>query len=187
MLCSVLLGLCSDKVKMTEVSCKAPVSALQEYLMKKRLPLPSYEFSNVSDKGSPTFQCIVTALSEMAIGLGRSKSAAKHEAAENILRKFQASDRGVHYAPQANMPEFDAVSPLRQMCVERNYPYPQFEITQGGDQVAPKFTCKCSVATLSCSATSSSKKWARQLAAQAVMELVDGVSKQCGFICSSIE
>lgn len=170
-------GLCSDTVKMTEVSCKAPVSALQEYLMQKGHTPPLYEFCDTLEEGGKTFHCTVTALNEMAMGSGRSKREAKHEAADNILKKFQASDANVRYAPQASMPSVDAISELRYMCLQRNHPFPQFEIVQEIPPPAPEFTCKCSVASIVRYGTSSTKKWARQLAAQALIEIIEAVSK----------
>ena len=62
-----------------------PVGALQEYCQQKQIPFATYEFETISDG----FRCVVQALGESAISEGRSKKAAKFEAAANFLKRSQ--------------------------------------------------------------------------------------------------
>ena len=64
-----------------------PVGALQEYCQQKQLPFATYKFEAIADG----FRCVVQALGGRAIGEGRSKKAAKFEAAANFLKEAQKS------------------------------------------------------------------------------------------------
>lgn len=66
---------------------KTPVSALQELMVKRNI-IPTYEVLPTSEGVGthiPTFYCRAIAMGVAAIGKGRTKKEAKHEAARLVL------------------------------------------------------------------------------------------------------
>jgi dsRNA-specific ribonuclease len=75
--------------------------------------------------------------------------------------------------------ERDAVSELLNICVQRNLPKAEFELLNAsGPSHAPEFTYRCHVATMQKTASHSTKKGAKQLAAQKMLTTVQEVIKR---------
>lgn len=96
---------------------------------------------------------------------------------------MRASHPELDDIPQAvvqtiSAPSSDAVRALRDLCVQRDYPLPTFEmIQQAGPPESPQYTFECRVAQIVRMATDITKKKAKQLAAQQMIEIIQAVSK----------
>ena len=67
----------------------------------------------------------------------------------------------------------DAVGTLLDICVQRELPLPKFEIQQAyGEPHRPVFTVKCQLSSIIRTGTYSTKKGAKQIAARAVLDIV---------------
>lgn len=162
---------------MSDLFGKTPISALQEYTAKKGIASPIYEILECDDEVK-SFRCVVEVLDEMAEGFGRSKREAKHEAAAEIIKKLKIShkDLDIPQTHHEHIPTSDAVAELRDICVQRDHPLPAFELVQQvGPPEAPEFTMRCTVASIVRFAVSSTKKGARQLVAQKLIDIIQSI------------
>jgi len=67
---------------------------------------------------------------------------------------------------------------LRDLCIKRNYPLPEFELVQQtGTYAAPEYTYLCTVSTIKRMATAETKKIAKQVAAQEVIKICESFNK----------
>ncbi|XP_037029080.1 uncharacterized protein LOC119069209 [Bradysia coprophila] len=166
---------------------KTPVSLLQEFCVKKRQSAPIYTLiEDGTNQPTPdkTFVYEVLAFDYKAVGRGRNKNNAKHEAANNLIQILQNDDLyrdelSVQQpeVPRDACPEIDAVSVLMDICVDRNLPIAQFRIQQAsGAAHAPEFVVECQVASIVRVGVFSSKKGAKQLAAKKVLAVLQDVS-----------
>lgn len=170
---------------------KTPVSILQE-LMTKRSIVPNYELlANSEGLGThiPTFYYRVIAEPVQAVGRGRSKKEAKHEAARMALEKLaeygynvqlsNATSSPIHSGtPDPGSPsrvQINAIGALQELCADYNIPSPEFRlIADVGPAHLRQFTVECKVATMVVTATDLTKKKARQTAAQKMLHrLID--------------
>lgn len=167
------------------MSCKTPVSILQEFCCKKQHSAPMYTL--IADGTSPdkTFAYEVAAFNYTADGRGRNKPNAKHEAAASLLNILRNDERfrnelsAQPEVPRDACPEIDAVSVLLDICVERNLPIAQFQIQQASGMAhAPEFIVECQVASIVRVGKFSSKRGAKQLAAKQMLEVLQNISAE---------
>lgn len=71
---------------------KTPISALQELMAARTVPLPVYVEEGGGISGTP-FKCTVRAGGVTAVGFGSSKKSAKHESAKKALEKLGAAGK----------------------------------------------------------------------------------------------
>lgn len=131
----------------------------------------------------------VEAFDQLAAGQGKNKRAAKHEAAINLLVILRAMPEFA--AELADMPQHvsmpgstgaadsgvmdggDAVCKLLDICVQRAWPIASFTVQQAfGTAHAPAFRVECRLASMVRVGTFSTKKGAKQLAAQEMLRVV---------------
>lgn len=162
---------------------KPPVTVIQEYCAKNHLDAPVYEaMDDINDGDGRKFVAQVVALGETCQGVGRSKKDAKHDAAKNLISRMRLTHPGLDEIPQAEVvsvatPSADAVRLLRDLCVQRDCPLPTFEmVQQAGPPESPQYTFQCSVAQIVRMATAITKKMAKQLAAQEMIDIIQTVS-----------
>ncbi|PNF43467.1 Interferon-inducible double-stranded RNA-dependent protein kinase activator A-like protein A [Cryptotermes secundus] len=115
-----------------------------------------------------------------AVGSGRSKKEAKHDAAKCILKRLNElgvsstpepdPDEIVHAlsvdSPYKGMLQENAVGALQELCMTHEIQVPEYKVI--GDEGPPhakQFTIMCQVSKLEESAVSRTKKQAKQLAA----------------------
>lgn len=165
---------------------KTPVMLLQELCMKHKNGPPLYELT--VDNGTsipPFFEYEVAAFGQAASGDGTNKKVAKHEAAVNLineLRQLPTFAAELAAAPQFVIPrpalsaDGDAVSLLLDLCVQRDWPIAQFTVQQAfGSAHAPEFRVECRVASMVRVGTFSTKKGAKQIAAQEMLHVVQSL------------
>lgn len=162
------------------MASKNPVSVLQEFCVKKHA-VPYYDLIADGTDATKTFAYQVQALGYSADGEAKSKKDAKSEAAINIINILKAVEHfknDFHNVPDysaakpANC-EFDAVGILLNICVQRDMPIAQFNVQQAcGQPHAPEFTVECRVASIARVGTYSTKKGAKQIAAQAMLDVL---------------
>lgn len=155
---------------------KTPVTTLQEICLKHQKSPPFYDLVADGTETNKVFAYSVTAFNESAVGSGRSKMDAKHDAAVLLLRKldqFNFSDDS-REAPPAG--EGNSVGDLLDICVQRNMPLPQFNLVNAtGPSHSPNFTYECRVAHVIRLASHSTKKGAKQLVASKLLQIVQEV------------
>jgi len=66
-----------------------PVAALHEYAQNAQLPDPAYTFTGAGPAHSPTFECRCEFDSRIGAGYGRTKQAAKADAAKSLLEQLK--------------------------------------------------------------------------------------------------
>lgn len=163
-------------------STKTPVSTLQELCVKNREGAPYYELISDGTDANKTFMYKVTAFEESAVGSGRSKKDSKHEAAVNLINKLKLlpkfkDDLVIVPDIQRCQVDADAVGSLLDICIQRNLPMAHFEIIQAtGAAHSPDFTIECRVSSIIRRGTFSTKKGAKQIAAQEVLKVIQSVS-----------
>lgn len=155
------------------MSEETPVSVLQELCIQEKGPVPMYE-SMPHESDPKMFKFVVEAFGLFAEGSGRSKREAKHEASANLIGVLSKIDRFKHKIPvdlQTPTPatRVDAVGTLLGICVQRNWPVAKFDVMQACDEpYRPEFTVICQMAHIKRTGTASTKKGAKQIAAQAM-------------------
>ncbi|XP_011189475.1 uncharacterized protein LOC105216592 [Zeugodacus cucurbitae] len=156
---------------------KSSVSVIQEYYAKNKVPPPIYDFLDEED-GS--FCCKINFMETDAVGIGRSKRDAKHNAAAVLIKRLRLDDSFQSGDDAAGgIPPTDMIVQLRDYCVQQDMPLPTFEIVQqAGTPDAPEFTALCTVASIRRYGVSEKKKDARQKAAyEMLLAIVDDVNK----------
>ncbi|XP_073980908.1 protein Loquacious-like isoform X3 [Rhodnius prolixus] len=157
---------------------KTPVTLLQELLVKQQ-QLPAYSLIlNGTGTHQPIFKFEVSASGETAIGTGKSKKEAKHEAARLLLEKLRHGndvknddiiDININ-SPYAEVVKDNAVGMLTEYCGERNLKSPVYDLIRDeGLPHAKLFSYKCSVSSITTEAQARTKKQAKQLAAQEML------------------
>lgn len=186
---------------------KTPVSILQE-MMVKNLSIPAYEL--IHDGGGShanTFTYRVTCNGLTAVGMGRSKKDAKHEAAKAMLKTI-AKHRGHLQLPASpaqspvrtplppvvpevrrippNVPFVNAVGVLQDLCVANNLTQPKYElISEVGPPHAKVFTIQCEVSTFKEIGVARTKKQAKQDAAKQMLDKLTNLVPQLKISCDS--
>ncbi|CAL1684123.1 unnamed protein product [Lasius platythorax] len=180
---------------------KTPVSILQEMMVKQGM-IPDYEL--IHDGGGRhvntfTYRVICDGLS--ATGTGRCKKEAKHEAAKAMLTEIinhrnypqlpAASTPAVspsrspfHSIPlppkiPANVPFFNAIGELQDLCAENNLREPEYVLTKDyGPPHARIFTIQCTVSSFVEEGVASTKKQAKHDAARRMVKRIKGLVNQ---------
>ncbi|XP_051156086.1 interferon-inducible double-stranded RNA-dependent protein kinase activator A homolog [Leptopilina boulardi] len=173
---------------------KTPVSILQEMMMKEKC-VPNYEL--IFDGGGThdnTFTYQVTCDGFMAIGTGRCKKDAKHEAAKEMLEKIAAhraypqlqespapsparrpllTETTVSPKRPSNLPFLNAIGALAQLCVDNNLQQPEYkEVDDVGPPHARVFTISCIVSSFQEEGIATTKKQAKHEAARKMLEKI---------------
>ncbi|GAB1864789.1 Interferon-inducible double stranded RNA-dependent protein kinase activator A-like protein [Camponotus japonicus] len=180
---------------------KTPVSILQEMMVKQGM-VPDYELiHNGGGRHVNTFTYRVICDGLTAIGSGRCKKEAKHEAAKAMLTEIikhrnypqlpAASTPAVsparspfHSAPlppkiPANVPFFNAIGELQDLCAENNLTEPEYVLTKDtGPPHARIFTIQCKVSNFVEEGVQSTKKQAKHEAARKMVERIQGLVNQ---------
>lgn len=177
---------------------KTPVSILQEMMVKQSIT-PDYEL--IHDGGGRhvnTFTYRVTCDGLSATGTGRCKKDAKHEAAKAMLAEIAAhrnypqlpaattptvspSRSPFHSVPplprtSANVPFFNAVGELQELCAENNLKEPEYTpIRDVGPPHARIFTIRCKVSNFEEDGIATTKKQAKHYAAKAMIDRIRGL------------
>jgi ribonuclease R len=80
-----------------EINNSNPISALQEFLVKSKNPLPEYSFTNVGNINKPQFECVlkieIDDKSYTFKDIGENKKVAKNKVAAKCLNSIKLSDR----------------------------------------------------------------------------------------------
>lgn len=163
---------------------KTPVSILQEFMIKKGC-CPQYDLLPSEGLGThlPTFHYQVTAGTVVAIGKARSKKDAKHEAAKlaldqlNLLGLYHPGPAAAPVSPvfSSNPPSpskilVNAIGILQDFCTDNNVPQPEFVLLEDvGPAHSRQFTMECKISEMSVIAVDTTKKKAKQLAAQKML------------------
>lgn len=157
------------------VGAKTPVTELQEICVARKAIHPIYEFTGEEvDKAIPNakiFTTTVTALGHTCCGLGRSKKDSKHDAAYKLLKVLLNQSGGSadmdldddqHYLSVLSS---DKVTEVRDICVQRNFPEPEFEcVRSSGPSHAPEFEYECRIGKIVRRGVHKTKKGAKQAA-----------------------
>ncbi|ETN67610.1 R2D2 [Anopheles darlingi] len=177
--------------KETVLRGKTPVTMLQEICMGKRVPTPTYQY--LGESTSPlgpnvkTFQHKVLTMGQEAMGLGRSKQDSKHEAAWQMIRLLldipPDEDEREGVVSSGGTAEdapldvgIDKVSQVRDICVQRNFPLPEFELVRSyGPSHAPVFEFECRIRDIVRRGSHSTKKGAKQIACQEMIKTLQAM------------
>lgn len=163
-----------------EMNSKTPVSILQEMCIRNG-DVPQYEL--IHDGGGSheaIFKYRVLVGESSAIGSGRSKKEAKHDAAKCLLSRLNALDTASSLdpdtvgvvdvsditSPYKGMLQENAVGALQELCMTNEIQVPEYTVI--GDEGPPhakQFTIMCQVSKLNESAVARTKKQAKQQAA----------------------
>ncbi|KAL1140794.1 hypothetical protein AAG570_000722 [Ranatra chinensis] len=167
-----------NKADMTSI--KTPVTVLQEHLLKRNQVASYNLIYNGVGTHEPMFKFEVSAGKHTAVGTGKSKKEAKHEAARIVLQKLKSSgedftdlveDTQTITSPYAEVLKDNAVGALTDFCAQHFLPVPKYELTRDeGLPHAKVFCMRCSVSSLSEESTARTKKQAKQLAAHAMLD-----------------
>ncbi|KRT81796.1 hypothetical protein AMK59_6070, partial [Oryctes borbonicus] len=163
---------------------KTPVMVLQELAVKRNI-VPEYELI-FSQQGTHEneFRYQVTLLGEQAVGIGRSKKEAKHEAARKALE--QLAEKGIYHPDMTNnhvvgldvrqdqiKAPLNCIPKLIDICIENKIPLAEFvEISDVGPPHRREFTYECRVSRITTRAIAGSKKHAKQLAAKDMLDRI---------------
>ncbi|XP_044254548.1 uncharacterized protein LOC123005025 [Tribolium madens] len=152
---------------------KTPISALQELMAARGVPLPIY----VEEGSGTSFKCTVRAAGVTAIGYGTSKKTAKHESAKNALMKLKEDHKSseIIILEQTSLPRVDNVfrnyvGDLNEYAAKFGAKYPNYDfitVSVNGD-----FFFKCSFLDKESMGKGMNKKDAKQDAARQMLELV---------------
>lgn len=169
---------------------KTPVSILQEMSAKLSISPPHYELIQSRPEGvNPEFKFAVSFNGVVAVGTGRSKKEAKHNAAEMAITKLsqQQVERQLpdtlillrsHGEPVAS--PFNSqvtrnyVGELAELCATNQLPAPLYnEVMAEGPSHAPSFTLSCCVSQFTETAQASTKKQAKHCVAKKMLARVE--------------
>uniref|UniRef100_A0A1B6MEM6 DRBM domain-containing protein n=1 Tax=Graphocephala atropunctata TaxID=36148 RepID=A0A1B6MEM6_9HEMI len=156
---------------------KTPVTILQELLQKKGL-VPQYELIyNGTGTLDPVFKFSVSAEKRSAIGHGKTKKQAKHDAAAALLKRMLnvagpvvengAAIEAEIVSPYDRAVQTNFVGKLEEICCVNKIPYPVYDLVgEEGPPHARIFTIKCQISTISETVTARTKKQAKHLVAK---------------------
>jgi Double-stranded RNA binding motif len=155
---------------------KTAISLLQEFCTKQGAVLPYYEFNGeeMAEDNTKNFRFTVRGLGLESFGTGKSKRDAKQVAAHTLLELLPEAPKSKLL--DGHSFELDAISRLTNLCNQSNLPAATFEVlSMSGSPHLPQFEISCHVATIKKSAFYSSKKGAKQLAAQKLLEAIQKI------------
>lgn len=158
--------------------------------MRRENEPPMYDETadGVDEANRPVFVCTVSAFGLTASASAKSKREAKHMCAFNLLTELKKSEQfqtelmEIPQLPAAIVEteqtlHGDPISALLDLCVQRDWPIASFTLMKaGGASHAPSFTIECRVATIARCASSSTKKAAKHLAAEAMLAVINTIS-----------
>lgn len=167
---------------------KTPVTILQETLQKRGLT-PHYELLyDGTGTLEPIFKYQVTAADLSAIGDGRTKKAAKHDAAAALLKRMQVNRALTENADIIGTEDVDIASPytgainqnfvgmLEEVCVNNRIPNAVIvPIREEGPPHARVFTMQCQVSRITETAVARTKKQAKHLASQQMIRRIEEI------------
>lgn len=181
---------------MSQQNTKTPAMVLQEFTVKHGYSPPEYVLiASKTGTHENEFHYEVNVSNDVttvtALGFGRSKQVAKHDAASKALKIL--ADKKL-YDPNINpVQEFNAqshrnesdspselpgnyIGTLRDLCAEKKLPYPEFnEISDVGPPHCREFTYECRIASIVTQSTANTKKQARQLAARDMLNKINDI------------
>lgn len=168
------------------MATKTPISTLQE-TMTRLGTLPKYDLIyDGTGTHIATYQYRVTAIDETAVGIGRSKKEAKHNAARLVLDKLAQKQTINTILPatslepllNSDMPPQDeiqgnVIGALLDMCVSHSIPRPEYKlIDEKGEPHAKIFTIACCIRKRQALGTARTKKQAKHIAASNMMKIL---------------
>ncbi|XP_054282257.1 uncharacterized protein LOC128999664 isoform X1 [Macrosteles quadrilineatus] len=174
---------------------KTPVSILQELLHKKGMT-PHYELIyNGTGTKDPLYKFKVSAMNMIAIGDGKTKKEAKHDAAATLLnrllgnREFEMNGmdfvegnhkEGVDIAsPYTGSIKMNFVGKLDEICVLNKIPIANYTLaSEEGPPHARIFAMKCTLGKFSEVAVARTKKQAKHLVAQKMIDKMEKLLKE---------
>ncbi|KAL3285255.1 hypothetical protein HHI36_019365 [Cryptolaemus montrouzieri] len=174
---------------------KTPAMLLQEFTVKKKFSPPEYNLI-VSKEGTHQneFHYKVSVANIDAIGMGRSKQVAKHDAAFKAIELL--TKMGVYIVEGAPLSDFNpkmhrnepdhpfqavvnCIGNLQEICCENKLPPPQFiEISDIGPPHCRQFTYECQLSSIKTQATANTKKQAKQIAAKLMTDRITDIIPQ---------
>ncbi|KAG5890378.1 hypothetical protein JTB14_029744 [Gonioctena quinquepunctata] len=177
---------------MANRNTKTPAMVLQELTVKRGLAPPTYEITHAqTGTHNNRFDYMVRVAGIVAEGTGTSKQIAKHDAAQSALTQLE--EIGIYNPSEIPVQEFNiptsfatpaspfkaspnCIGPLKDLCVDQKIQDPVFTLVSDlGPPHCREFTYECTVASLKTIATANTKKMAKQLAAQEMMEKIKDV------------
>lgn len=154
---------------------KTPVMVLTELTIKKGYPPPEFNLIYSKDNthdNEYTFQVIIKNV--RAIGSGKSKKEAKQNTAFRALELLQ--EEGIFhqdFCPDISpkTPSVNCMTTLSNLCFENKLPGPEYkEILDIGPPHCREFTYDCLLGSIKTRATAGTKRQAKQIAAQEMLE-----------------
>lgn len=163
---------------------KTPVTILQEMLQRKGIN-PHYDLLyNGVGTMDPIFKYQVSAVGLSAIGDGKSKKEAKHDAAAALLKKMQKDTGSFEIqdvdiaSPYSGSIKENFVGMLDDICFNNKIPFPTFiPISEKGPPHARVFTMQCQISCCKETAVARTKKQAKHLVAQ---QMINRIAKIMG-------
>ncbi|CAH1390485.1 unnamed protein product [Nezara viridula] len=168
---------------------KTPVTLLHEYLMKGG-EVPDYKLVyNGVGTHDPLFQYEVSAKGMVAIGKGKSKKEAKHDAARCLLLKLKddnALEQEVAVvSPYEHSLKENAVGQLQDFCTLHNTASPSYELIRDeGLAHAKVFGIRCRVSSFFTEAEARTKKQAKQQASHLMLLKLEKCLSEGDFIAT---
>ncbi|CAH0556721.1 unnamed protein product [Brassicogethes aeneus] len=172
---------------------KTPIMVLQELTQKNHWAPPEYNIvHSTSGTHINRFDFEVHVHHIVAYGTGTSKQIGKQEAAFNALRDLkelgfyneaenptqQFSGGIVSPAPESPLVKFNNsyIAALSDLCFENKIANPVYkEISGTGPAHSREFTYECQISSIKTEAISTTKKAAKQLAAQKMLERIKNI------------
>ncbi|XP_072541206.1 interferon-inducible double-stranded RNA-dependent protein kinase activator A homolog [Salminus brasiliensis] len=164
---------------------KTPIQVLHEYGAKTGT-LPVYVMEKADGEAhQPFFVFSVTVGDVTCTGQGPSKKAAKHEAAEAALKRLELDTEN---SPNTPKPENNGyggetndqpnpVGVLQELAMQRAWRLPEYVVClEAGPAHKKEFTVTCRLETLSETGTGSSKKNAKRVSAEKMLEKLQSLS-----------
>lgn len=162
---------------------KTYIAILQEVCFSKQLGAPTYNV--IQDIPLDFIVVVSTPMDDnTAIGKGRTKKEAKHNAAKELLEELQLlkpQDNKLSLTKQdstrkkANL-DSHAINLLGDFCLNYNLPIVEFRDLCGtGPSNNPVFTVECKISSIIRHGQGTTKKGAKHIAAEQVFDIVKEV------------
>ncbi|KAF4520627.1 hypothetical protein B566_EDAN007492, partial [Ephemera danica] len=169
---------------------KTPVSILQEMSAQLKIAPPQYDLIHNHPEGvASEFRFQVSFNGVVAVGAGRSKKEARHNAAEMAITKLnqQKAEKKLSVAmsvlsshgesvasPFNNQVTRNYVGELAEVCATNQLPAPLYkEVMAEGPSHAPSFTLSCCVSQFTETAQASTKKQAKHCVAKKMLARIE--------------